>query len=130
MDVDVTQNIVNLVQSPKGTTAFGLYVLGCLLGQIAHAGWLWLKKDIPCVFDRFRGDPRATIVSILTNVGGVIGVAIVIPFGDMPLMAAAVMGALQGISSDSVVNKNAREIWTTAQREAATTGGGNGTPAP
>lgn len=122
MEVDLTQNIVKLLNEPNGRNAFAVYVLGCLLGQIVHAAWMWLNKKIPCVMDRFREDARATVVSIITNIGGVLGMAIVIPFEGMPLMAALVMGGLQGISSDSVVNKTKeapREVWTPAERMAA-----------
>jgi hypothetical protein len=123
MEVDLTQNIVKLLNEPNGRIAFTVYVLACLLGQIVHAAWMWLNKKIPCVMDRFREDARATVVSIITNVGGVISMAVVIPFEGMPLEGAIVMGILQGISSDSVVNKTAhppREVWTPAQRAAAT----------
>ena len=118
MDVDATQNILRLWNDTQGRNGFAAYVLCCMLGQILNAGWLWLKKEIPCVADRFIGDPRATAVSVITNLGGVASVAILIPFESMPLQAAIIMGILQGVSSDSVVNKNNRAIWTDEERAA------------
>lgn len=117
MDVDVSQNILRLWNDSQGRNGFAAYVLCCILGQIGNAGWLWLKKEIPCVAHRFVKDPRATAVSIITNIAGVASIAILIPFESMPLQAAVIMGLLQGISSDSVVNKNNRELWTAEERE-------------
>lgn len=118
MDVDITQNLLKLWNDTQGRNGFAAYVLCCMLGQIGNAGWLWLKREIPCVAHRFISHPRATAVSIITNIGGIASVAVLIPFEAMPLQAAVVMGLLQGVSSDSVVNKNNREIWTQKERKA------------
>lgn len=115
--IDVTQNVVKLLE-PAAFKAFSAYVGACFIGQIGNAIWLWLKKEVPCVMDRFRDDPRATAVAVLTNFGGIIGMAVAIPFGATPLEAAIVMGAMQGLSSDSMLNKNSREIWTNEKRAA------------
>lgn len=117
MDVDLTQNILRLWNDSHGRNGFAAYVLCCILGQIGNAAWLWLKREIPCVADRFVSDPRATIVSIITNIAGVASIAMLIPFESTPLQAAMIMGFLQGVSSDSVVNKNTRAAWTDEERE-------------
>lgn len=119
MDVDLTQNLMKLLNEPHGRVAFVVYCLACFIGQVGHATWLWLKKEVPCVLDRFREDPRASAVSIITNFGVIAGMAVLIPFEAMPLQAAVIMGLTQGFSSDSALNKNPKAIWTDAQREAA-----------
>lgn len=116
MDVDLTQNIVRLWNEPNGRIAFAAYFVCCILGQFGNAAWLWLKKEVPCIFDRFRDDPRSTIVSLITNAWAVAGVALLMPWEAVPVQTAIVMGLFQGFSSDSAVNKNTRPIWTEEQR--------------
>lgn len=130
MDVDLTQNVMKLWAEPGGRNAFALYVLACLIGQLANGVWLWLKKEIPCVMDRFRQDPRSTIVALLTNAWAVAGVALLMPWEAVPLQTAIVMGLFQGFSSDSAVNKNARPIWADEQRTAANAAKESGNVAP
>lgn len=118
MDVDLTQNVVKLLNQPEGRIAFVLYVIACIGGQFMNAGWLWLKRDIPCVMDRFKQDARATAVSMITNAWAVVGVALLMPWEAIPLQTAIVMGVFQGFSSDSAVNKSSRPVWTEEQRAA------------
>lgn len=118
MDVDITQNVVKLLNQPEGRIAFVLYVVACIVGQFINAAWLWLKREVPCVIDRFRKDVRATLVSLITNAGAVAGVALLMPWEAIPLQTAIVMGLLQGFSSDSAVNKSTRPIWTEEERAA------------
>ncbi|CAB4223372.1 hypothetical protein UFOVP1670_33 [uncultured Caudovirales phage] len=117
--MDVTQNISTLLSSSIAFKGFLAYCLACFLGQIANAAWLWLKKEIPCVIDRFRHDVRATVVAVLTNLGAIAAIAYLIPFDQMPLQAAIIMGAMQGFSSDSAINKTTRRIWTAEERTVA-----------
>lgn len=121
MDVDFSllQNIIN----DRATAInFVAYIMAALAGQLIYAVRLWLDKQIDCVFDRFRRDPRATAAALLTNLGVIATAALLVPFGQMPISAAIMMGLFQGISADSGINKSARPIWTAEQRAAA--GGG------
>lgn len=119
MEIDITQNILKLLNEPGGRIAFAIYCLCCVAGQFGNAAWLWLKDQIPCVMDRFRSEPKATIVSIITNLGAVAGIAIVMPWEAVPIQSAIVMGLFQGFSSDSALNKSTRPIWTAEQRAKA-----------
>lgn len=119
MDVDLTQNILKLWNEPQGRNAFAVYCLACLSGQIICATWLWLKKEIPCVADRFMKDPRATTVAVIANIVAIIGVAMLIPFDAIPWKAALILGLSQGFNADSALNKNTRKIWTDEERQAS-----------
>ena len=119
MDIDtILQGITDLSNDPASAKAFAAYVLACIFGQVGNATWMWLGKEIDCVMDRFRDDPRATIKSCLANLGVIIGIAALMPWAGVPLKAAIIMGLLQGAYSDSKLNKSARAVWTPEQRDA------------
>ena len=96
------------------------YVLACIIGQVANAVWLWLGKEIDCIADRFRDDPRSSIKSALTNLGIVVGTAVLMPWAGVPLKAAIMMGLLQGAYSDSKLNKSTRAVWSPQERAEKT----------
>lgn len=117
MDVDLSQ-LQAIINDRATAINFVCYCLAAMAGQFGYASKLWLAKEIDCVMDRFRQDPRATILALLTNFSTIGGVAILIPFGQMPMQAAILMGFMQGWTADSAVNKSVRPIWTDAQRAA------------
>lgn len=118
--MDSSQVLEGLVALDKeSATALGAYVVACIFGQLCNAVWMWLGKEIDCVMDRFKDDPRATIKSCIANLGVILGIAAVMPWAGVPLKAAILMGLLQGAYSDSKLNKSARPVWTPEQRQAA-----------
>lgn len=120
VEIDIAQNVAKLWNAPEGRNPFALYCLGCLLGQAGNAFWLFLGKEIDCVMDRFRDDWRSTTKAILTNIGIVVGIAFAIPFEGVPIAFAFFSGIMQGVTSDSKLNKSARKIWTEEKRETVT----------
>ena len=118
MDLDFSSNLNVILASQAATISFLTYVSSCVVGQIGNAIWLWLGKEIDCVFDRFRHDPRATIKALVVNFGVVFSVAIVIPFDGLNWKAALILGLMQGLSADSKLNASARKIWTEEERAA------------
>lgn len=116
--MDITQVLEGLEALDKASaTALAAYVIACIVGQVGNAIWMWLGKEIDCVADRFRHDPRATVRSILANLGAILGIAALMPWAGIPIKAAIIMGLLQGAYSDSKLNKSARAIWTADERE-------------
>lgn len=115
--MDVSQVLEGLASLDKESAlALSAYVLACIAGQIGNAMWMWLGKEIDCVADRFRDDPRSTIKSSIANLGIILGIAALMPWAGVPLKAAIIMGLLQGAYSDSKLNKSARSVWTDEQR--------------
>lgn len=117
MDTDLLlQGFVTLLDDTEARWAFIAYVTTCVLGQIGNAVWLWLGREIDCVLDRFRQDPRSSVKAILAQLGAVLAFAAAIPFEDMPLRTAIILGLLQGLAADSKLNRSARKIWSPAER--------------
>lgn len=127
MTDDELQVALHIIQNRLAAINFVSYCVAAVLGQLACAGRLWLAKEIDCVFDRFRHDPRATLNSVLTNFTAVGLFGFAIPWAQMPLqdvlgigvmipVASIMMGLSQGYSADSALNKSARKAWTSAER--------------
>lgn len=103
-----------------------IYFVFALAGQMFYAVHQWARKEIDCVMDRFRNDPRSSVAAIIGNVTAMVGVIAMLPMDQMPLQAVVITAFLQGISADSTLNKNVRAVWTEEQRAAASTVKPNG----
>ncbi len=104
-----------LLSDPALTNAL-LYILTAAMGQMFYAVNQWARKEIDCVMDRFRHDPRSSVAAILGNITAIIGVVAALPLSEMPVSAVIITAFFQGISADSVLNKNARKVWTDEER--------------
>lgn len=96
-----------------------IYILAAAGGQVLFAVSQWARGEIECVMDRFRHNPRATLAALIGNLTAIIGVMVALPLADMPLQAVVITAFFQGISADSLLNKNARKVWSEEERAAA-----------
>lgn len=112
MDIDaLVKGFTTLGNDPKAATAYAAFVMACVAGQVGNGVWLWLGSEIECIADRFRRDAKSTARAVIAQLGGVIAFAAVIPFEDMPLRTAIILGILQGVAIDSKLNKSTRRVW-------------------
>lgn len=112
---ELRQALVEILGDPALQKSVA-YVVVCFIGQLAYAAKLWIWKEIDCVWDRFRHDPRATAQALITNMTVIIGVVALIDIGATPWKTVLVLALSQGIGADSAVNKSARKVWTESER--------------
>lgn len=108
--------------SPIGLNRFEWWIGAALSGHIAMAAHAWLTGSTVCFIDRFRSDPKATLIAIGTNILALIVLGLnggEASFATISITKAVSDGLFQGIALDAILNKNGRAKWSDAQRAAA-----------
>jgi hypothetical protein len=118
--------LMNLPATMEAQLFYALMLTG-ILGMFANYGVKWAKGEIGACLATylFRQHLRLTVLSFLTYSGTAMAAIYADAFhvGDQSVFVGWGMvmwlGALNGYSIDSMVNKGQRPVWTGAQRKEA-----------
>ena len=100
-------------------TNSGLYVIGTTVGMSINWLMKWLNKEVDCIVDMLRTEPRRTIASLLSQFGVIAAFIGTGALAGLTPYLAFVQGAAFGSAVDAWVNKGKRRDWADEQREAA-----------
>jgi len=96
-----------------------IYVIGAFLGILVN--WLvkWLNKEVDCIMDMFRTEPRRTAAAFVGQIGVIMAFIGTGALTGLTPFLAFVQGTAFGSAVDAWMNKGKRREWTDEQREAA-----------
>lgn len=97
-----------------------IFCLAALLGQILHAVKKWADGEADNPWNWLRTNPKRTVSALI---GNAIAMFYFVTSGALTGMTGTsliVFGVMQGVATDSALNKGARNVWTATKRQLQT----------